>query len=985
MKIKSILKHSTIVAFIFSQLVMVNLSLAEDPWNSYQGWSGVEGCEAVQSWYLWITAEGGSSSGIVFSKWYKKEYSTGTVVRPNRWRIDSSRLSGKGTVLWVERVEYYYQPPVFVLPGMWTWRTYYPQTEVKIVLADSNTLLKTVYPSNGQWFGKNTEHIEIGGVGYLDSNDVTGFKIVDEETGLEYGVGEREKYNDYVNNGIEVTKVISEGKHTIRPEVTVKTSFSDWTRDRVYRDFYLTFVNNKAVTFYLDRHDPVATITSIKNSDGTPGFPGPEDSNITYTKSSNPIICYSLSDNFASLGSFEKADAYLEWNDQNGNPQKMGKMNFGSSWGEGSLSWANLSDCGIPGGKRYTVSIIAFDKAENVSSEVETFYIDTHLPKCSIDTVEVKEGAYLYMEGSGEPGSVYAIYVQDSKGKDVLLTDPDDWSTYESMSSSRYRVNGAGQWEFAIAIDRVRNFVQEGNLLKIKINSRDYAQNEYVSNYYEFTVDIRRPSLIWEVSAGEKMSGIISETSPPGELFYFNKDILTVKATAQDESGIEKICYLSDLFPDDPQTVFNDPSFPKEVSKTFDVGIFDEDREPHWLRVYAIDRAGWTSVIHTFNFIVDKTPPQKPVLTSSPYINGDTVALTGKGEAGCDVEVYESGSLLGSTSVYGDGNWSLEIDNITLGDHSLTLKSKDKAGNSTINDSLIQITIAVRRPSPPVISEPRQGQIITDTYIPTFKGITVPEGIVELYDNGVLLGQTQADKEGKFSFTPPKAMKNGYHSLSCRVYKDEAISEMSEAVEWQLSVSEYIGKQDLLLVAPDEVMEDSDFAVTICDKDTGKPVSGARVVFLGKEYTTDDKGKAGARGSAFRRGIVASALDKITEEMQGPASFRHNEKDLKGEVKMATLFAEKEGKSADKDIAIRKGGDHKFGTFNRDGTNDRVYFSQPEDYPIRIYDRSGRKVRTLSESEGSWDGLDDNGNRVKMGVYIYQTQTGKTGTILVRR
>ncbi len=208
---------------------------------------------------------------------------------------------------------------------------------------------------------------------------------------------------------------------------------------------------------------------------------------------------------------------------------------------------------------------------------------------------------------------------------------------------------------------------------------------------------------------------------------------------------------------------------------------------------------------------------------------------------------------------------------------------------------------------------------------------------------------------------------------------------MSEPVEWQLSVGGYIGKQDLLLVAPDQVVEDSEFSVTVYDKETGKPISGATVTFLGEEYTTDDKGKAGAEGSAFRLGVVASPLKKITEKMQGPASFRYADKDFKGEIKMATLFVEKGGKSADQDIAIKKGGGHKFGTFNRDGSNDRVHFSEPEDYPIHIYDRMGRRVKTLSESEGSWDGLDDNGNKVKMGVYIYQTRTGETGTIFVRR
>jgi len=968
------LRNSIIVIISLFLLVVASPCLAEDPWDSYEGWSGIDPLANEPAWYLGIYNRNAAFplGGKVFLKWYKYESGGKTFIRPNHWRINSASLSKWGRELSACRG--------WITPES-EWIPY--QLEPAITLADDNTLLKTKNPQEGEWLGKIDE-VRIFGSNSVESKYVTGFKIVDEVTWKSYGVGGRDKYDEYVGNGILV-KDIDEGKHTIRPEVTAITSFRDGAKDGVYGDFYLTFVNNKAVTFYLDRHDPVAIITGVKNSDGSPGFSGPKDSSITYIKTSDPIIYYSLSDNLFSLDSFKKADAYLEWNDQDGNPQKIQKMSFRSSWGSGTLTWGELSDFNVPGGKRYIVSIIACDKAENMGSEGETVYIDIHAPIGLINSVEVKDGAYVHIEGDGEPGSVYAIYAQDDKGQDVLLTDPDDWSSYESMSSSKYRVSGVGKWEFALPIDEVEDLVQEENLLKLKINSRDYAQNEYNSNYYEFIIDIKRPSLIWEVFAGDRSSGIISDANPPAEVLYFNKDILTVKTTAQDQSGIGKICYTNDISPYDPKTVFSDLSFPKKVSETFKVGVFEESKELHWLRVYTIDKAGWSSVIHTLNFVVDMTPPQKPILTSSPYINGDTIGLTGEGEPGSDVEVYELDSLLTSSSVYSDGTWSVEIDNMPLGNHSLSLKSIDKAGNFTISDSSINLTILVRRPPPPMVSQPQAGEIITDTYMLTFKGTTVPEGIVELYDSGVQFGETQADKEGKFSFTPQRALNNGYHNLTVRVYKDGAISKMSEPVQWQLSVSGYIGKQDLVLVAPDEVVEDSGFAVIVYDKGTGNPVTGAKVIFLGKEYTTDEKGKAGVTGSAFTLGIVVSALEKITEEMQGPASFRYSDKDLSGEVKMATLFVEKGVKSADKDIAIRKGGGHKFGTFNRDGTNDRVYFSEPEDYPIQIYDRRGRRVKTLTETEGSWDGLDDNGNKVKMGVYIYQTRSGKTGTIFVRR
>jgi len=98
--------------------------------------------------------------------------------------------------------------------------------------------------------------VKIAGVGYIESG-ITGFNIVDEITGSNYGVEGKDRYDEYINGGILV-KDIQEGKHRIRPEVTLKTSFDDGVVDGVYKNFSLTFVNNRAVTFYVDRQDPVA-------------------------------------------------------------------------------------------------------------------------------------------------------------------------------------------------------------------------------------------------------------------------------------------------------------------------------------------------------------------------------------------------------------------------------------------------------------------------------------------------------------------------------------------------------------------------------------------------------------------------------------------------------------------------------------------------------------------------------------------------------
>jgi len=61
-------------------------------------------------------------------------------------------------------------------------------------------------------------------------------------------------------------------------------------------------------------------------------------------------------------------------------------------------------------------------------------------------------------------------------------------------------------------------------------------------------------------------------------------------------------------------------------------------------------------------------------------------------------------------------------------------------------------------------------------------------------------------------------------------------------------------------------------------------------------------------------------------------------------------------------------------TPNGDGINDFADFSglsSEKDFEIRIFDVTGRRIRTIRDTE-LWDGKDDNGRIVENGVYIYQ-------------
>ncbi len=64
-------------------------------------------------------------------------------------------------------------------------------------------------------------------------------------------------------------------------------------------------------------------------------------------------------------------------------------------------------------------------------------------------------------------------------------------------------------------------------------------------------------------------------------------------------------------------------------------------------------------------------------------------------------------------------------------------------------------------------------------------------------------------------------------------------------------------------------------------------------------------------------------------------------------------------------------------TPNGDGINDEADFSGLGE-EIKIFDITGRKIRTVSAGTGEWDGKDNDGSIVESGVYIYQFKVDGT-------
>ena len=202
--------------------------------------------------------------------------------------------------------------------------------------------------------------------------------------------------------------------------------------------------------------------------------------------------------------------------------------------------------------------------------------------------------------------------------------------------------------------------------------------------------------------------------------------------------------------------------------------------------VAAQDEAGNTSASALLT--VDRTPPAAPSISGvlddvAPQIgvvaNGGTTddvlpIVSGTAEAGATVTVYDNGSLLGQVVVDGSGAWSLAVSTaLSGGAHVLTATATDPSGNLGPVSASYTVTVDTGTPLAPVIISvtddvgTRQGNVaagtVTDDTLPAIGGTAPPNATVSVYDNGLLLGSTQADGSGTWSFVPSSPLTGTSH------------------------------------------------------------------------------------------------------------------------------------------------------------------------------------------------------------------------------
>ncbi|EIW2996744.1 BapA prefix-like domain-containing protein [Salmonella enterica subsp. enterica serovar Newport] len=212
----------------------------------------------------------------------------------------------------------------------------------------------------------------------------------------------------------------------------------------------------------------------------------------------------------------------------------------------------------------------------------------------------------------------------------------------------------------------------------------------------------------------------------------------------------------------------------------------------HTFTLSATDPAGNSSAVSSgFVLTIDATPPAAPVIASvadntAPVTgivpNGGSTnetrpTLSGTGEAGTTISIYNGSALVGTAQVQANGSWSFTPStSLGAGVWNLTATATDAAGNTSAASEIRSFTIDTTAPAAPVIDTvydgtgPITGNLssgqITDEARPVISGTREANTTIRLYDNGTLLAEIPADNSSSWRYTPDASLATGNHVIT---------------------------------------------------------------------------------------------------------------------------------------------------------------------------------------------------------------------------
>ncbi|MFY9995004.1 MAG: Ig-like domain-containing protein [Leclercia sp.] len=169
--------------------------------------------------------------------------------------------------------------------------------------------------------------------------------------------------------------------------------------------------------------------------------------------------------------------------------------------------------------------------------------------------------------------------------------------------------------------------------------------------------------------------------------------------------------------------------------------------------------------------VIDNEGTSQGIIAAGAFIDADQPELTGTGEIGSTIAIYDNGELLAEVDVAANGTWSFTpTEPLAEGVHSLTLTETDLAGNTSALSAPFTFTVDLTAPAVPSAIVTGDGTQVN--------GTAEPNATVSVSNSlGEDLGTTKADVNGVYTITLTTAQVDGQ---TLNVVAEDAAGNQSE-------------------------------------------------------------------------------------------------------------------------------------------------------------------------------------------------------------
>lgn len=169
----------------------------------------------------------------------------------------------------------------------------------------------------------------------------------------------------------------------------------------------------------------------------------------------------------------------------------------------------------------------------------------------------------------------------------------------------------------------------------------------------------------------------------------------------------------------------------------------------YYFKIVATNGSQWGQEA-TYTLRIDTTPPESLEIVSDPSNGNEIDRLPfisfNATDATSGIDHYEikidDGDFITVENPY-------QIEEITSGEHTITVKAVDKAGNSK-EESIVLNIVEVQSP---IITKPKNGRYLPLGEYLIVEGTAIANSTVYIYLNGELIAEVIADGKGNFSYT----------------------------------------------------------------------------------------------------------------------------------------------------------------------------------------------------------------------------------------